>query len=214
VATFAGIAAGGAGMTRTAAGAGSFTNLPGSATVSRVSSSIGSVFTRAFGRVDDAAGAGNNALATNRGAPLESLLRANMKGTNVSAFSTAQKAALGEARTSLTMRRAGFDELPARLPGNQGFDGVWIRRAPDGSLTNLVITESKFSSTGTLQLNNTATMGRQLSPTWIDANIQRMVGSADPAIVRSGMLLQANRNMIRVKAVVLNPQGVQRFSAH
>jgi RHS repeat-associated protein len=38
VATFTGIAAGGAGMARTAAGAGSFTNLPGSATVSRLSS--------------------------------------------------------------------------------------------------------------------------------------------------------------------------------
>jgi hypothetical protein len=57
---FAGIAAGGAGMARSAAGVGNFTNLPGSAAVSRVSSSRNSAAARVWSRVDDAAGAGNN----------------------------------------------------------------------------------------------------------------------------------------------------------
>jgi len=153
-----------------------------------------------------------NAPRGNQGAPIESLLRGNMKQTTGSGFSTAQKGALGEARTALTMRRAGFDELPARLPGNQGFDGVWAKRGSNGSIIDLVITESKYASSGKLRLTNTATMGRQMSPQWIDANIQRMLNSTDPSVVRSGMLLQANRNMVRGKAAVLNPQGVQRFS--
>ena len=58
---FAGIAAGGAGMTRSAFGASAFTNLRGSAAVSRVSSSLNSAAGRVWSRVDDAAGVGKNA---------------------------------------------------------------------------------------------------------------------------------------------------------
>ena len=109
------------------------------------------------------------------------------------------------------MRRAGFDELPARLPANQGFDGVWIKRRADGSIKDIVITESKFASDGRLRLSDTKTMGRQLSPEWINANIDRMIQSTNPAIVRTGRLLQANRTNVQVRAALLNPQGIQRF---
>ena len=57
---FAGIAAGGAVMTRSAFGASAFTNLPGSAAVSRLSSSLNSAAGRVWSRVDDAATVGNN----------------------------------------------------------------------------------------------------------------------------------------------------------
>ena len=150
-----------------------------------------------------------NAPRGNQGAPIESLLRGNMKQTTGRGFSTAQKGALGEARTSLTMRRAGFDELPARLPGNQGFDGIWVKRGADGGILDIVITESKYASSGKLRLTNTATMGRQLSPQWIDANIRRMLQQHMIHAVRAslGMLLQANRNrwLVGPKAAVINP---------
>jgi len=58
---FAGIAAVGAVMTRSAFTAYSFTNLPGSAAVSRVSSSFNSAAARVWSRVDDWAGVGKNA---------------------------------------------------------------------------------------------------------------------------------------------------------
>ena len=119
-----------------------------------------------------------------------------MKQTTGRGFSTAQKGALGEARTSLTMRRAGFDELPARLPGNQGFDGIWVKRGADGGILDIVITESKYASSGKLRLTNTTTMGRQLSPQWINANIQRMVRSNDTAVRQAGRLLQQNRGLV------------------
>ncbi len=147
------------------------------------------------------------------GAPIESLLRANAKRISTAGFTEAQKGAYGELRTSLTMRRAGFDELAARLSGNQGFDGVFVRHSASGSIADIVITESKFASDGKLRLDTTRGMGRQLSPQWIDGNIQRMLNSSDPAIVRTGMTLDANRSLIRAKAAVTNANGVQRFSS-
>jgi len=149
---------------------------------------------------------------SNSGAPVESLLRANSKRINTGSYNTVQKGALGELRTSLTMRRAGFNELPARLPGNRGFDGVFVKNGANGSITDIVITESKFATNGVRQLTQNRTTGRQLSPQWINANIQRMLNSSDPSIVRTGMTLDANRSLIRARAAVTNANGVQRFS--
>jgi len=81
-----------------------------------------------------------------------------------------------------------------------------------GNLTDIVITESKFSATGKLKLSDTKTMGRQLSTKWINANIQKMLDSPNPSTYQTGLLLKNNRTMIRIKAAVTNPQGVQRFS--
>ena len=148
----------------------------------------------------------------NAGPSAESVLRAAMKKTDTTGYTNAMKGALGEARTALTMRRAGYEELPARLSSNNGFDGVWIKRAANGDIADLMITESKFASDGLLRLTTTKTMGRQMSAPWIDANIQRMLNSADPAVVRTGQLLDANRSLIRGKAAVLDPEGVLRFS--
>jgi hypothetical protein len=150
------------------------------------------------------------------GAPVESLLRAGMKQTNPSAFSNALKGELGEARTALTMRRAGFEELPGKLPGNQGFDGVWIKRAPDGTITQVYITESKFASDGVFRLGTTKTMGPQMSNQWIRANnIDRLQQSANPALQATGDTLdaiwRANRGLITKKGALLDPNGILRF---
>jgi len=147
-----------------------------------------------------------------QGTPIQSQLRGNAKRTDTNKFSNSQKGRLGELRTAQTMRRAGYDELPATLPSNQGFDGVWVKRGADGNLTDIVITESKFSATGKLKLSDTKTMGRQLSTKWINANIQKMLDSPNPSTYQTGKLLDANKTMIRLKAAVTNPQGVQRFS--
>lgn len=124
------------------------------------------------------------------------------------------KGAIGELRTSFTLRRAGYDELPSRLPSNNGFDGAWVKRGADGSVTDIIITESKYAPDGVLKLANTKTMGQQLSSNWIDGNIQKMLNSADPSVVRSGMLLDANRHLIRAKGAVLDSSGVLQFSSH
>ena len=142
---------------------------------------------------------------------LGTLLRQNMKRVNPANFSKALKGELAEARTALAMRRAGHEELAGRLPANQGFDGVWIKRGASGKITDIVITESKYSSSGTLKLAQTKTMGRQLSTQWIDANIDRLINNSNPTLARVGQLLDANRNLIRPKAAVLGPSGLLKF---
>ena len=138
--------------------------------------------------------------------------RAELRITDTSNFTTAQKGVLGEARTAITMQKAGYQELPARLSSNNGFDGVWIKHDSNGNIADIVITESKFSSTGSASLTNTKTMGKQLSSEWIDANIQKMRLSADVDVRRTARMLERNRDLIRPKAAVINPSGVQRFN--
>jgi hypothetical protein len=54
-------------------------------------------------------------------------------------------------------------------------------------------------------------MGLQTSPSWINANIQKMLLSDDLAVRNTGKLLQENREMVRVKINVLDGQGVNRW---
>jgi hypothetical protein len=139
-------------------------------------------------------------------------LRGELRVIDTSEFSNAQKGALGEARASIVLRRAGYKEIPARLSSNNGFDGVFVKYGPDGNPVKIVVTESKFSSTGSFSLTNTKTMGRQLSPLWIDANIEKMRFSDDPAVVATARLLRSNSELITIKANALNPQGVNRWN--
>jgi hypothetical protein len=64
---FAGLAAGAAGGVGRLAGPNTFSPLPGSAAVTRMSNSVGSAAARTFGRVDDAAAGGNNGVNWNNG---------------------------------------------------------------------------------------------------------------------------------------------------
>lgn len=102
--------------------------------------------------------------------------------------------------------------MPARLSRNNGFDGVWTKYNSDGSIADIIISESKFTSTGKASLTNTKTMGRQLSPEWIDGNIQKMLNSTDPAVVETGLFLDANRSLIRTKANALDAAGTNRWN--
>ncbi|MES1191717.1 MAG: hypothetical protein ABUS47_11650 [Steroidobacter sp.] len=99
-----------------------------------------------------------------------------------------------------------------RLSSNNGFDGVFVKYDTDGvSPLDIIINESKFTSTGKASLSNT-NMGRQMSPSWIDANIQKMMNSSNPTIMENGFFLDVNRDLIRTKINVLNPQGVNGWS--
>jgi hypothetical protein len=138
--------------------------------------------------------------------------RAELKAVDTSGLSSAPKGVLAESRTALTMQKAGYQELPARLKRNNGFDGVWIKRDANGNIMDIVITESKFSSSGAASLTKTKTMGRQLSSEWIDGNLRRMRLSEDAEIRRTARILEQNRDLIRTKASVTDSSGVQRFN--
>ena len=146
------------------------------------------------------------------GVPELARLRSEMKALDTSEFSTAQKGTLGEDRASLVYQRAGYQELDARLTSNNGFDGVFVKYGAEGNPIDIIINESKFSSSGKASLTKTKTMGRQLDTEWIDANIQKMKKSADPAVMESGFFLDANRSLITPKANLLTPNGVNRWN--
>ncbi|MCP5208462.1 MAG: hypothetical protein H7A01_14750 [Hahellaceae bacterium] len=137
--------------------------------------------------------------------------RAELRQLDTSGLTNAQKGVLGETRASLVYQRAGYSELDARLPSNNGFDGVFVKYGSDGNPLDIIINESKFTATGKASLSN-SNMGRQMSPEWIDANIQKMMNSSNPSIMENGFFLDLNRSMIRPKINVVNPQGVNGWS--
>jgi hypothetical protein len=59
-------------------------------------------------------------------------------------------------------QRAGFEELPARLKSNHGFDGVFVKYGADGKPTQIIVNELKFAKDGNAKLSNTD-MGKQMS---------------------------------------------------
>jgi hypothetical protein len=137
-------------------------------------------------------------------------LRSELRLLDVSEWTANQTGALAEARASLVFQRAGYQELPAKLASNNGFDGVFVKHDVWGRPSDIIVNESKFTSTWNVSLSNTG-MGLQTSPSWINANIQKMLLSDDLAVRNTGKLLQENREMVRVKINVLDGQGVNRW---
>jgi len=127
-------------------------------------------------------------------------------------LSKAEKGRLGEVTAEKTIKRAGYQQLPSKMPGNRGIDGVFVKIAPDGSIQDIIITESKYSSTGRASLAVTSTKGKQLSQQWIDATINEMLRCSDVSVQQTGRLLNNNRSLIRLKANVLDPLGINSWS--
>lgn len=138
--------------------------------------------------------------------------RSDLKSIDTTNLTTGQKGDLGEARTALTMQKAGYTEMPARLARNNGFDGVWVKYNTDGSIKNIIITETKFSSTRKASMANTKSMGKQLSNRWIRENIRKMRKSDDPSVVETARILRNYSNPITKKAALVTPDGNQRFN--
>jgi hypothetical protein len=137
---------------------------------------------------------------------------AKLRATDTSSMTRAEKGVLGEARASLAYQRAGYEQLPSRLASNNGFDGVFVKKAPDGTVVDIIINESKFSSTGRPSFANT-NMGKQMSPGWINENIQKMMNRFDdPGVMEAGFFLDVNRSLVRTKANVLDPLGNNRWN--
>ena len=146
------------------------------------------------------------------GAPETSILRAELAQTNTVGLSTGAKGVLGETRGALPLQRAGYTQMEAKLASNNGFDGVWVKYGAEGNPLDIIISESKFTSTGSASLSKT-NMGPQMSDSWIDGNIGKMMNSSNPVVMDTGYFLDANRSLIRPKINVLNPQGVNRWNS-
>jgi YD repeat-containing protein len=118
-----------------------------------------------------------------------------------------------EAAYETMVKRLGYESMNGKFLNNAGFDGVWVKWHPDGwKPIDIIISESKWSSTGEARLTNTWSMGQQLSNQWIDANIAKMLNSWRPSLQNTGQFLTDYRDMIRVKANVLGPDGYNRWN--
>ncbi|PHQ79003.1 MAG: hypothetical protein COB66_07725, partial [Coxiella sp. (in: Bacteria)] len=125
------------------------------------------------------------------------------------------KGNLGEDTSDEALLRVGYQRLPSKLPRNQGIDGVFIKYSADGKPFDILIVESKFSSTGSYKLGDTK-KGRQLSTTWIYATLEKMVGSQDPTVRETARTIRRYipEKIVRVKLNMLNPKGINRWNTY
>lgn len=114
----------------------------------------------------------------------------------------------GEAAGATTLIRAGYDLLPCKLPSNQGFDHVGIKRNPDGSIKKVLIVESKYNHKGEFKASNTATKGKQMGETWIQKTIAKMRVSKDVTIQETARIIDKNKDKWSLRGNVLDPSGV------
>jgi len=87
-----------------------------------------------------------------------------------------------------------------------------MKKGADGEIEEIVLTESKFQKNGGKpRLKDTQNMGQQMSKDWVNANIEKMIGSADPDVRQTGYLLLLNKKLINKKAAVINSRGIQKW---
>ena len=79
--------------------------------------------------------------------------------------------------------KKGYKQLPSKVEGNHGIDGIYVKYDLDGrNIKDLIIGEAKF---GKSRLGNTS-MGKQMSDSWIEGNINKMLNSSDFETRRAG----------------------------
>jgi RHS repeat-associated protein len=132
------------------------------------------------------------------------------KKLETAGLTSASKGALAENAAADAMRRAGYTQLPSKLPGNRGIDGVFVKYGQDGRIKDIIVTESKYGDT---PLKQTKTMGKQMSNEWIAANIEKMERSTDPAVRETARVLKKawDDGQVRKKINVLGEDGKDRW---
>ena len=88
--------------------------------------------------------------------------------------------------TEASGERALADHMVDNEPGTEmvrgfepgtGYDQVWVRRGPDGNVSEYVIGEGKGPGA---ELGQTATKGSQMSPEWVEGTAEEMTRSSNP----------------------------------
>lgn len=128
----------------------------------------------------------------------------------------AEKGQLAEEMADLVFERAGYEKLASKVGSNNGFDGVYVKYDKSGEVNeivvnDLIINESKFSSSGKVKLGKTVTGFEQMDPDWIMMNIDKMLNSSDSAVRKTGQLLLDNLSKIRTKLNLMTPDGKNKW---
>jgi hypothetical protein len=97
--------------------------------------------------------------------------------------------------------QADYKPEVAKIPGfdgNNGFDGVYIKKDLSGNVVDIIINEVKQVNSGAVKLNSpTATLPTQMSPGWIDNVLERMIDLNTPETTKElARLIQLNKTKI------------------
>ena len=128
---------------------------------------------------------------------------------------TASNAVKGAGAESVPRGINGYflgESLPCKLPGNRGPDGVFLKKAADGSVEKIFITETKYQAKGgPPKLSMTKTKGLQMSEFWIEKNLKAMESSGDSAVRETARLIKINKEKLVYKANVVTPDGTNKW---
>ncbi|HCU06151.1 MAG TPA: hypothetical protein DIC42_01000 [Holosporales bacterium] len=117
------------------------------------------------------------------------------------------KGAIGEAAGEATMLRAGYVKLESKLPGNKGFDGVFVKWEKPGVPADIIIVESKYATSGNASMAKNVNEVTQMSEPWVLAKIRDMKKIEDPTLKSTAKILENNLGLIRRRVNVTDASG-------
>ncbi|MCK4871013.1 MAG: hypothetical protein KAS93_07885, partial [Gammaproteobacteria bacterium] len=128
---------------------------------------------------------------------------------NIHNLSNADKGMLGEMAGARDLISGGYEMFPSKLPSNQGFDGVFIKKGSGGEIAEIVILESKATKNiaGRAKLGSTTTKGVQCSPEWYSATLNEMAHSPSKSVRDTAELLMKNESKVTLGCNTLSPKG-------
>ncbi len=124
--------------------------------------------------------------------------------------STYLKGVRGEQAALKALEKLGFEFKPSKLPGNRGFDHIAVRYGASGEVNDILIIESKFSSTGRVSLSQTAGKGKQMGPEWIDTTLEDMIKRGGE-VRKTASLIRDNFGNVKLKGNILDHRGLNRW---
>ncbi len=125
--------------------------------------------------------------------------------------STAQLGEFGEGFGKLTYKLRGYD-VASGQSGANGIDLIAIKRAPDGTLSDVRIVEVKTRTAGDVTELPETLKGRQLSDEWTDNALEKLANTNGPGADLAKEVQQAmisNPQIVQREAVLINVQADQ-----
>lgn len=99
------------------------------------------------------------------------------------------KGNFGDSLTGIRLTAQGYGEEVSKIDGTHGIDGVYTRYANNGNLQEVLIVENKVDS-GVLDPG-------QMTDTWIDEKVEKLIASGDSDMGHIGTLIQKNPSLVR-----------------
>lgn len=118
------------------------------------------------------------------------------------------KATMGETAGTVPFNgcRGEWVQLPSKHDGVGGADAIHCQFNSSGNPTRIVWVESKYSKNGKPKLDPTKT-GKQMTEGWMISSINKMLGSTNANVQKTGKLLKSHYDLIERRINVLDDNG-------